>query len=108
MAIKPIKHKDMKKMIEWTVTASQWQSYWGPNRKERVGKALESFLVAYGGAWFSWFLYFTRAQLLSGVVGTFLIFNFVYFPWLAAMRRKNTFWPQKGKYFAYFSGNIIR
>ena len=98
-------------LVSREVTAAQWSSYWGANSKERLQRILESLLVAYGGAWFAWFVSF-MAGGLAPFVGTLLVFNWLYSPWLNAKRRNDKFWSSQERYgkskYALYSGKIAR
>ena len=97
-------------LVSREVTAVQWGSYWGANSKERLQRVLESLLVAYGGAWFAWFVSF-MAGGLAPFVGTLLVFNWLYSPWLNAKRRNDKFWSSPEQYgrskYALYSGEIM-
>ena len=97
-------------LVSREVTAAQWGSYWGANSKERLQRVLESLLVAYGGAWFAWFVSF-MAGGLAPFVGTLLVFNWLYSPWLNAKQRNDKFWSSPERYsrskYALYSGKIM-
>ena len=40
--------------------------------------------MTYGGLWFAWFISFMSGGLVAAVVGTALVFNWIYLPWLNA------------------------
>ena len=97
-------------LVSREVTAAQWSSYWGSNSKERLQRVMESLLVAYGGAWFAWFVSF-MAGGLAPFVGTLLVFNWLYSPWLNAKRRNDKFWSSSERCvrprYAIYSGKIL-
>ena len=95
-------------IVSRDVTSAQWNSYWGLSSKERLQRILESLLVAYGGAWFAWFVSFMSGGL-APFVGTFLIFNWLYSPWINAKKRNDSFWRSNGKnkrYYALYCGKV--
>ena len=96
-------------IVSRDVTGAQWNSYWGSSSKERLQRVLESLLLAYGGAWFAWFVSFMSGGL-APFVGTFLIFNWLYSPWINAKKRNDKFWSSKEsrKYYAIYSGKLLR
>ena len=109
MSILPISQNKVYdlNLVSREVNAAQWSSYWGLNSKERLQRVLESLLVAYGGAWFAWFVSF-MAGGLAPFVGTFLVFNWLYSPWLNAKRRNDKFWSTRefAKKYAIYCGQI--
>lgn len=109
MKIVPISRKAMRKVCPPSkVSIHQYGSYWGTNSMERVQRIFESVIVAYGGAWLAWFSSFMVGSLVSAVIGTALVLNWVYLPWLNARRRNAKMWPSEGQlYYALFSGRII-
>ena len=74
----------MSLLVPKKVKPDQMLSYWGVNKKERLQRVLESLLVSYGGAWMAWFVSFMAGSLVSAVLGSTLIFNWLYSPWLNA------------------------
>ena len=103
----PLSAKQVRPLVPKTVSVSQWISYWGNNPTERIQKVLESLLIAYGGAWLSWFLSFMSGSLVSAIVGTFLIFNWIYTPWITARRKNSLIWPrQRTLNYALYTGRI--
>eukprot|EP00597_Dinobryon_sp_UTEXLB2267_P006343 CAMPEP_0170080012 /NCGR_PEP_ID=MMETSP0019_2-20121128/16248_1 /TAXON_ID=98059 /ORGANISM="Dinobryon sp., Strain UTEXLB2267" /LENGTH=221 /DNA_ID=CAMNT_0010293753 /DNA_START=141 /DNA_END=803 /DNA_ORIENTATION=+ len=88
---------------------SQWRSYWGTSKKERVQKVLESVLLAYGGMWLSWFLSFMAGSLVAACIGTALIFNWMFGPYLNSARNNETMYRYKNipLQHAIYRGRII-
>lgn len=115
MSLKPIVLKDMQSLAPKKVTTEQWISYWGINKVERLQKVLESILVSYGGTWMAWFLSFMAGSFIASIVGTFLIFNWMYTPWVYAAKRNTRIWKPLSRavtakgtsnYYAVYSGRI--
>jgi hypothetical protein len=68
---------------------------------------LESLLIAYGGAWFAWFVSMTAGSLVSSLLGTALLFNWMYTPWVNARRKNSLVWPRGHRLaYALFSGRV--
>lgn len=110
MRIVPCSSLQMSILAPRKVTSQQWGAYWGVNKMERLQKVLESLLVAYGGAWMSWFLSMLAGNVVSSFAGTALIFNWMYSPWLNAKKRNAKVWragEQKLNY-ALYMGRIVR
>jgi len=112
MRVAPISKAQMLAVVPRKITRPQLLSYWGMNSKERLQRILESLLVSYGGAWMAWFVSFMAGSLVSAVLGTALIFNWMYTPWLNARRRNARVYPSSGKletvYYAVFLGLLLR
>ena len=110
MRVAPISKAQMLAVVPRKITRPQLLSYWGMNSKERLQRILESLLVSYGGAWMAWFVSFMAGSLVSAVLGTALIFNWMYTPWLNARRRNARVYPSSGEletvYYAVFLGRI--
>lgn len=95
------------KLVHRDVTSTQWMSYWGASSKERSQRIQESLLLAYAGAWFAWFVSFMSGGL-APFIGTLLIFNWMYSPYINARNRNGKFWSQsKSKSYAIYTGEII-
>lgn len=110
MTLYPIPNSLFSKLSPRQVTMAQWYAYWGTNKVQRLQKILESVLLAYGGMWFSWFISFMAGPLVSSVVGTAMIFNWMYTPWLNSYNTNKSQWifqDRKLKH-AVFSGRIVR
>jgi hypothetical protein len=110
MSLVPLSKQKTKYLIPRRVTTDQWRSYWGVTPFERMQKILESLLVAYGGAWIAWFLSFMAGNFVSSLVGVFLIFNWMFTPYIHAKQQNYRMWSTKqGKklYHAYFKGKIV-
>lgn len=86
MSISTVSSAQFTKLVPSNVTPDQWRAYWGVNKVDRLQRVLESLLLAYGGAWLSWFLSFLAGGAISSIVGTLLVFNWLYTPWFAAKR----------------------
>jgi hypothetical protein len=86
MTLIPLSKKQFASVAPKQVTPDQWVSYWGVNQIERLQRILESVLLAYGGAWLAWFISFMAGGVVSAFVGTGLIFNWMFTPWLSANR----------------------
>lgn len=110
MRMLPLTRPELARLVPHKVTRSQLVSYWGMNSKERLQRVLESLLVSYGGAWIAWFVSFMVGSLTSAVLGSALIFNWMYTPWLSAKRRNALFYPStqgpRSAYYAIFLGRI--
>ena len=110
MRLAPISKAQMLAVVPRKITRPQLLSYWGMNSKERLQRILESLLVSYGGVWMAWFVSFMAGSLVSAVLGTALIFNWMYTPWLNARRRNARVYPSSGEletvYYAVFLGRI--
>jgi len=117
MRVVPLSKTQMQSIVPRKVTRNQLMSYWGMNSKERLQRVLESLLVSYGGAWMAWFVSFMVGSLASAVLGTALIFNWMYTPWLNAKRRNALVYPSTSRlspqglrsgqvYYAAFLGRI--
>lgn len=99
----------MKSMSHRRVTTEQWKSYWGVNKTERLQKVLESLLISYGGTWMAWFLSFMAGAYVSAFIGTALIFNWMYSPWLYAKKRNAKLWPlNQILHYALYAGRISK
>ena len=69
---------------------------------------LESVLLSYGGAWMAWFLSFMAGNYVSAFVGTALVFNWMYTPWIYAKKRNNKLWPpMQSLHYALYQGRIL-
>jgi hypothetical protein len=110
MRIVPCSAVQMSVLAPRKVSAQQWGAYWGVNKMERLQKVLESLLVAYGGAWMSWFLSMLAGNVISSFTGTALIFNWMYSPWLNAKKRNAKIWRAGNQKLSYalYIGRIIR
>lgn len=110
MSISEIDYPAIKILIPTAVTTSQWNSYWGLNKPEILKRILESFLVAYGGAWMAWFLSFMAGSFVASIVGSLLIFNWIYAPVIHAKRRNALVYPSTNKklHYGLFSGHISK
>ena len=111
MSLVPIGPNDLKRMTASSVTPDQWKSYWGLNNADRLQKILESFLVSYGGGWLAWFLSFMAGSFVSSIIGSLLIFNWLYAPIIFASRMNKYFWKtDKGHktHHGFFCGTITR
>ena len=73
----------------------------------RLQKILESILLSYGGAWLAWFLSFMAGGFVAGIVGSLLVFNWMYTPWLSASKR-NYALRSRGFYYGLFEADIKR
>ena len=80
MTLVPISSTDIRRITSTGVTTEQWKSYWGMNRIDRLQKVMESFLMSYGGAWLAWFLSFMAGNFIAAIVGSLMIFNWMYSP----------------------------
>lgn len=72
---------------------------------------MESVLMTYGGLWFAWFISFMSGGLVAAVVGTALVFNWIYLPWLNAKDKNQKLWSSVQKeplHYALFTGTIKR
>lgn len=107
MSLTPLSTHQVQRIFPTSVTNEQWLSHWGVNKKERLQRILESVLISYGGGWLAWFLSFLAGGFVSGIVGTLLIFNWIYTPWLNANRRNYAF-RSKGLYYGLFEAKIKR
>jgi hypothetical protein len=122
MRLVPCSARQASLLAPKRVTTEQWQAYWGLNKMERLQKVLESLLLAYGGAWFSWFLSLVSASVgavLSSFAGTALVFNWMYAPYLYARSRNAKLWPSSSSsssssrgggsrlYYALYVGRIV-
>lgn len=110
MRIVPCSVMQMSTLAPRKVSAEQWGAYWGVNKMERLQKVLESLLVAYGGAWMSWFLSMLAGNVISSFTGTALIFNWMYSPWLNAKKRNAKVWRAGNQKLSYalYIGRIAR
>jgi hypothetical protein len=113
MALYPIPNRAFVKLSPRRVTMEQWYAYWGTNKPERISKILESVLLAYGGMWFAWFISFMGGPLPASIVGTGMVFNWMYTPWLTSYRTNKTVWyaqkdSNKKLRHAVFTGRITR
>lgn len=110
MRIVPCSAVQMSVLAPRKVSAQQWGAYWGVNKMERLQKVLESLLVAYGGAWMSWFLSMLAGNVISSFTGTALIFNWMYSPWLNAKKRNAKIWRAGNQKLSYalYVGRIVR
>ena len=86
MSLTPISKETFTAVAPSKVTPDQWRAYWGVNKTDRLQRVLESLLTAYGGAWLSWFLAFMTGGAVSTIIGTVLMFNWMYAPWLVSNR----------------------
>jgi hypothetical protein len=107
MRLTPLTRSQVKSIFPSTVTNSQWRSYWGVSKKERLQKILESILISYGGGWIAWFLSFMAGSFVSGILGSLMIFNWMYTPWLSANKRNRDINKNKF-YFALLETKIRR
>eukprot|EP01038_Epipyxis_sp_PR26KG_P008026 gene8026-10875_t len=110
MQLRPITRSQFADLSPRRVTTSQWFSYWGTNKLERTQKILESVLLAYGGLWLSWFFSFMAGSFFSSLIGTMLIFNWMFTPWLNSNRNNRNAWylDHKPLHHAFFRGRIVR
>ena len=111
MTLIPIKRSIVSVIVPSRVTSSQWISYWGTTKVERLQKIMESILLSYGGAWLAWFLSFMVGSFISSIVGSCLVFNWMYSPILFASTMNNNFLKSyQGKHYHYsiLAGKIIR
>lgn len=69
MSLIPINKVQINKILTKQVNTDQWLSYWGNNKIERLQRVLESVLIAYGGAWLSWFFSFMAGGIVSAFLG---------------------------------------
>jgi hypothetical protein len=132
MSLEPLTSSNINMLFPRTVSNEQWVSYWGINERERLQRVLESFLISYGGAWLAWyssshhfiyllflflfllsfstfsrFLSFLAGGFVAGIVGSLLVFNWMYTPWLSAYRRNGIL--KSGKfYYGFFDAKIDR
>lgn len=108
MKVVGVSRSRVLEIIPRKVTPEQVAAYWGVNPKERLQRILESALVSYGGAWAAWFLSFMAGGYVAAFVGTFLIFNWMYTPWVNAKKRNAKIWPSTGEtiHYAVFMGRI--
>ena len=108
MSLTPIAKPDMQLLSPRKVTTDQWTAYWGTSKSEQVQKVLESVLLSYGGAWMAWFLSFMAGSYVSAFVGTALVFNWMYTPWIYAKKRNSKLWPpMQTLHYALFQGRIL-
>ena len=111
MQLLPISKNILRDIVPRRVNTEQWKSYWGTTPFEKVQKMMESVLVAYGGAWLAWFVSFMSGGPLAAFVGTALIFNWIFSPYVISRRNNQRFWfDGKGKplHHAIFIAKIIR
>jgi hypothetical protein len=109
MRLVPISTRQMRQLVPRSVSTKQWQSYWGVNSLERLQKVLESLLISYGGAWLAWFTSFMAGSLVSALIGTALIFNWMYTPWINARKQNDLIWPRDRLLsYALYTGKISR
>lgn len=94
MRVVPISRAQMQSIVPRQVTRPQLLAYWGMNPKERLQRILEAVLISYGGTWLAWFVSFMAGSLVSAVLGTGLIFNWLYSPWLNAKTRNARMYPR--------------
>lgn len=108
MVLIPLSKSETSYLVPKRITNDQWSAYWGINKIERLQRVSESALVAYGGAWLSWFLSFMAGGIVSAFVGSGLIFNWMINPWLSAYQNNQNFRKYEGKPLrhAYFKGRI--
>lgn len=108
MKVVGVSRSRVLEIIPRKVMPEQVAAYWGVNPKERLQRILESALVSYGGAWAAWFLSFMAGGYVASFVGTFLIFNWMYTPWVNAKKRNAKIWPSTGEtiHYAVFMGRI--
>lgn len=109
MSLLPLSTSDLKKFTPRAPTVEQWKSYWGSSKMDKLQKVLESLLITYGGAWLAWFFSFMAGSLVSSIIGTLLVFNWIYAPWLSSIRMNRCLWTTnsgKPSYHAIFSGTI--
>lgn len=95
MRVVPITKSQMLQIVPRKVTRPQLLAYWGLNPKERLQRILESVLISYGGTWLAWFVSFMAGSLVSAFLGTALIFNWLYSPWLNARNRNARMYPYR-------------
>lgn len=111
MSLTPVSRDQFSVMVPTKVTPDQWRAYWGVNKTDRLQRILESLLLAYGGAWLAWFLAFMTGGAVSNIVGTLLMFNWMYSPWLVSDRNNRLIREDasgRPLRHAYFSGQIDR
>ena len=53
MSLIPITRTSLKSMTPRSPNVEQWKAYWGSSRSDKLQKLLESLLVSYGGAWYT-------------------------------------------------------
>lgn len=106
MSLHPMPIREFRVVVPRRITLNQMNAYWGMNKNERLAKFLESLLLSYGGVWISWFLSAMAGNIVSAIIGTMLIFNWMYTPWLYAKRRVTAFSPKPNTHYALFIGNI--
>mmetsp|Transcript_1993 Transcript_1993/g.4294 ORF Transcript_1993/g.4294 Transcript_1993/m.4294 type:complete len:199 (-) Transcript_1993:69-665(-) len=108
MTLIPLSKKEFASVVPKQVTPDQWVSYWGVNQIERLQRVLESVLVAYGGAWLAWFIASLAGGVVSAFLGTGLIFNWMFTPWLNANRNNYNLRVQRGRplYHGLYIGRI--
>ena len=114
MRIIPCSKAQIQELVPRKVTTEQWQAYWGVNKMERLQKALESILLAYGGAWIAWFLSLVSASVgavISSFAGTALVFNWMYAPYMYARKRNAKIWTTarggQRLHYALYVGRIV-
>jgi hypothetical protein len=98
MNLRTLSNQEINQILPFKVTNDQWLSFWGVNQNDRLQRILESVLISYGGAWLAWFLSFMAGSFVSGIVGSLLIFNFLYTPWLNAKKYNNAC---RSRHFSY-------
>jgi len=109
MSILPLSRGDLRAMSSRRVTTDQWKAYWGGNKTEKLQKVLESLLISYGGTWMAWFLSFMAGAYVSAFIGTALVFNWMYSPWLYAKKRNAKLWPRNQMLsYAVYVGRVSR
>ena len=111
MVLVPFRPAELKRIIPKVVTVDQWKSYWGLNQVDRLQKIMESFLMSYGGAWLAWFLSFMAGSFVASIIGSLMIFNWMYAPVVVASKMNKFLWQTDSgyqTYHGYFCGKIIR
>jgi hypothetical protein len=109
MTITPISNMTFRKLTPKQVTPAQYQAYWGISKIEKLQKILESILLSYGGAWIAWCLSFMLGNFISAVVGTLLVFNWMYTPYIFAKRMNRSVWSSSPPYhYSILSGDIVK
>lgn len=109
MRILPISRKQFSKLVPQQPILKQYEAYWGVTKIDKLQRMLESFLLAYGGAWLAWFLSFMVGSFLSAIVGTGLVFNWMYTPWLFAKKMNRSLWSSSQPFhYSIMTGKISR
>lgn len=108
MTLTPITKTQFNNLAPTHVNPKQYSAYWGATASEKLQRVLEAGLLSYGGAWMSWFLSFMLGNFIAAIVGTGLIFNWIYTPWVYAnnMNRSLRATKQQLKY-CIFTGKIL-